>query len=398
MMKKHFAILFLLFNSLNAVSQNINQPVLDSIIAEAKRSNSSSLAIFYYGKPIANEQFDTISKVKTQSITKSFINLAIGILIDKKLIKSVNEPISVFFPEWNEGMKSKITLLHLLNHTSGIEVTNNPFDSNKDGVAKALNSRIVSEPGKKFLYNNKAADLLSGIVEKVSGKKTDEFLKENLFAPLGIIDFEWEHDVVGHAYGKYGLSISAADLAKVGVMLEQGGVWEGRQIISSEWIKISSSSSDITAKSIRPCGLMWWVVKKDLTVIITDSIISSWRNAGMKTSIIRKIENLKNRQKTADEMDLLLRKELHKKKYVHFFKFIWKRNLKSCYITNYGKEIGFSGIGYCGQYLIIIPEKHLVGVRLISLNRSDRGFLDLTGIHEKTDFDNFKILIQKLVN
>lgn len=205
------------------------------------------------------------------SITKSLVSLGIGFLYDEGKI-SLDQPIANFFPGWEEGRKAKITIRHLMNHTSGIE---HRIDINhimallqSDTLDAASRQEIIDEPGTHFQYNNHAVNILSAIIEKISGKRTDLFLKEKFFIPLGIVDYTWDIDGAGRAIGMCGLHIRANDLIKIGEFMLHKGVWNGKRLISEGWILQSvAASTVVTDPHFSPlfdhCGLLWWINSDD---------------------------------------------------------------------------------------------------------------------------------------
>lgn len=248
--------------------------------------------------------------IHLQSITKSITSLAIGILIDQKQISSIDEPVWKFFPEWKHGNKERVLIRHLLTHTSGLAQDENSMrlvSLATDCVQFALNSEC-SEPGKDFLYNNIATNILSGIVEKASEQRLDLFLKDKLFTPLGIAELSWTLDPAGHAYVMGELRLKAIDVAKIGKLILQRGKWEDKQVISSSWIDQSMKRDE---NSPSQSGLLWWPKSQS--------------------------------------------------------------------------PLTYMAQGYMGQYLVVIPESNLVGVRLVHYKEA---------LAEKGDFfDDFPDLL-----
>ena len=110
----------------------------------------------------------------------------------------------------------------------------------------ALGADLVCEPGSRTFYNNKAVDLLAPIVLAASGRRLDAYVRDEIFAPMGIREFEWAIDPVGHPQCMAGLVIRPEDLAKIGQMMLDGGTWQGRRIVSPDWI--ARSTSDAAAR------------------------------------------------------------------------------------------------------------------------------------------------------
>jgi len=127
---------------------------------------------------------------------------------------------------------------------------------------------LAAPPGTVFNYNSGGAELLGLILRKVSGKRLREFVKETLFDPLGIEDWEWEGSSGFNPAAASGLRLRPRDLAKIGQLVLERGKWQGRQIVSSSWIEDSTtprlSGSDTAMMFYRPEGIssygyLWWL-------------------------------------------------------------------------------------------------------------------------------------------
>lgn len=191
------------------------------------------------------------------SVSKTFTALAVGLAVDEGLLK-VEDAIKQFFsteelPESETVWGNKMNVWHLLTMSSGIAgdyiglgVGGHDFD----WAQKTLGSGISFAPGSKFHYNSMNSYLLSVIVSRVTGKKVVDYLAEKLFEPLGIVDYIWEESPQGYNSGGWGLYLSTESLAKVGQLMLQGGVWEGVQLISQEWIKAMMAPQIMQYKGI----------------------------------------------------------------------------------------------------------------------------------------------------
>ncbi len=199
--------------------------------------------------------------LETHSITKSIVSLGIGILIDQGKIDSVDQPVSDWYPEWRHGLKQQITLRNLLTHTSGLDAKSSGAEvyQHTDCIEFALTADLVSTPGEAFFYNNKAVNLLSGIIEKVTGKRADLWIQEQLFAPLDIEEASWSLDPSGHAYAHAGLKMRAKELAKIGQLIANQGKWNGRRLISKEWLAMAMQPQPSQGSCGGSCGFLWWI-------------------------------------------------------------------------------------------------------------------------------------------
>ncbi len=237
-----FYFIVLLTGSSNGQPAYDNK-LLSELIDINKINKSDRLVVSINDTIIADVTFagNRNDTYRIYSITKVFSSIAIGILIDKKLISNPEIPASEYFDEWkSDQLKSKITIRHILQHTSGISAMKGgkELETQTDFVQFALNSSVNNEPGLVFFYNNKAINIISGIVKKVTGQTLDQFINENVFKPLEINNYRWDSDESGNTLGMDGLWLSAGDLMKVGQMLCNFGEWKGKRILSNKWCEL----------------------------------------------------------------------------------------------------------------------------------------------------------------
>lgn len=363
----------------------VNESVLKKIIDRFHESESDALRIEIDGRPLI--ELGQEAPIEIMSITKSIVNLAIGILIDQHKISSVDVPVYHFYPEWNTDEKRAITLRHLLNHTSGVKnftsIDEGAFDPNL--VESALQAEITTKPGTRFLYNNRAVNILSGIVEKAADKPLDLFVEEHLFAPLGITSYYWNKDFTGNPWSMAGLEISARSLAKIGQLILNNGVYEGQQVISKAWLDESFASGQEHNKS---CGLLWWL-DRDLKGYWSQELLEVYRENGVSEDVIEALGKLEGRViplTLQNIIDVFGSIELHRK-----YKFeVLTRGLEE-YITVPGEStiMGYRADGYLGQYLLIVPKDNLVAVRQFRYGKKPDDQVDC--------FEDFVTLIHQLV-
>lgn len=224
----------------------------------------------FFGSRVKNVVFDADTLHDLKSVSKSVASLAVGIAIDRGLIRSVNEPIFSFFPEYADlrsPEKDRIQLVHLLTMTMGlawVEATPATEEDNDetrmrraaDPSRYVLGLASTSPPGQEFFYNTGALALVSAIVHKATGRPLDEFAREVLFDPLGITDVAWRR-VKGYTDAGGGLRLRPRDMAKIGQLVLAGGRWNDRQIVSRAWIE-TSTASVIKATDGMDYGYLWW--------------------------------------------------------------------------------------------------------------------------------------------
>lgn len=142
------------------------------------------------------------TKFRLGSITKQFTAALILQLVEQGKIK-IDGKISDYLPQYRKDIGEKVTIHHLLTHTSGIpsytsqpgffeNVSRNPFKVS-DFVTKYTSGDLEYEPGSKYSYNNSGYFLLGAIIEKVTGKSYEQVLKENILDPVGMKNTGYDH-------------------------------------------------------------------------------------------------------------------------------------------------------------------------------------------------------------
>ncbi len=182
-----------------------------------------------------------------QSATKSITSMLVGIAIDRGLIGSVNQTVYHFIPEYFDSDigKREITLHHVLTMETGLDFDNDVhteklFNSGGSSLEYVLHKPLVFAPGTDWYYGDGNPQLLSGVIQTVTGISEEAFAVENLFEPLGITLYQWEKHADGLTFGAFGLWLKPRDMAKIGRLMVQGGVWDGEQLLSAEWIAEST--------------------------------------------------------------------------------------------------------------------------------------------------------------
>ena len=218
-----------------------------------------------YSYPLTAEDMHPI-----YSITKSVTSSLIGIAIDKGYIKNVKQPVLDFFPNQVpkdiDDRKKAITIEHLLSMSSGLDCRDSynhywagltQLESSSDWAQFVIGLPMAETPGTHFNYCNGGTFLLSAILQKQTGMNSLLFAEKYLFGPLGISGMDWPSNPRGISIGYGGLHMRPQDMAKIGYLYLKNGLWEDRQIISSQWIKDSTHKHIATAESFG-YGYQWW--------------------------------------------------------------------------------------------------------------------------------------------
>lgn len=258
-------------------AEGLNVALLDSadLRIENEFPNVNTFLVVRHGR-IAYERYyhgaDLTSTFEIHSVTKSFVSAFVGIAIQQGWIESIDQPILVFLNDYFteiEGLdlrKHDITLRHLLTMSSGLdyERTAPEFPAPEDWVAAILSAPLAHDPGTAFLYDGGNPHLLSAIVTRLAGDPlTRGFGEQALFQPLNISLGRWVTDPAGNVNGGTGMFLGARDMAKLGLLYLQDGVWEGERILPAGWAAQSMEVS-FELEGAWDYGFLWWVAPPEI--------------------------------------------------------------------------------------------------------------------------------------
>lgn len=209
-----------------------------------------SLMILRHGNIVAEGWWSPYSsehKQQLYSLSKSFTGTAIGLAVEEGLL-TVDDPVIKFFPDMVPaeisdnlaGLKVRHLLSMSVGHARDAILL---LEASPPGVPweiTFLAQPVVFKPGSQFMYNSGASFMLSSIVKRITGKTAQEYLKPRLYDPLNITDVTWGANFEGINMGASHLRMPTEDIAKFGQLYLQNGVWQGKQVISNEWVKEAS--------------------------------------------------------------------------------------------------------------------------------------------------------------
>ena len=203
------------------------------------RQRGTVVAERYYN----GETPETLHDIR--SAGKSITSLLLGAAIDRGKIHSLTDPMGRYLPEAKSKPIGAVSIEDLLTMRSGLDANDeepaspgneNRLDESPDPLGFALTIPSREAPGKRYVYNSLTAYLAGLVLEKAVEQRVDEFAREVLFQPLGISQWRWNRDVAGHTKGQGNLFLTARDFSKIGQMVMDHGVYNGRRILSERWI------------------------------------------------------------------------------------------------------------------------------------------------------------------
>ena len=191
------------------------------------------------------------------SVSKSITSLMCGIAVDDGYIRSIDDDVTQYLPELKkkDPMWQKLTIRHLLDMQSGLDFDDTYSLRLKDykrlhamarlnyghNVMKQIRGlKFRKEPGTEHNYESMTSQILGVVIERASGKHFADYLSEKVWKPLqmesvGIINVDSHKRDVAHTFG--GVALTMKDLAKIGRLYLNGGIWDGKRIVSEEWIR-----------------------------------------------------------------------------------------------------------------------------------------------------------------
>ena len=230
-----------------------------------------------------------------KSASKSVLSLLIGIAVEEGYIDGVDQTIDQYFPDYFEAnpdpVKESITIKDLLTMRTGLETTSfrnyGRWVLSNNWVEFALNQPITGTPGGDMIYSTGTSHLLSVILTRSSGMSTRQFANRYLFEPMDIEAGGWDRDPQGYYMGGNNMALSPYALLKIGRMVMNLGQYNGRRIVSQEWIL--ESTNVYTRSNFNPYnyGYMWW--RKTLG---NTEVFFAWGNGGQYIMMLPELDTV----------------------------------------------------------------------------------------------------------
>ena len=247
---------------------------VQNLINDLEKDNpgAEAVALFQNGEQVLSKHFTPDRPRLIYSHTKSFVSTLAGMAIDEGKL-TLETTLCSLFPEYDailiDPMVKTITLRHLLTMSSGfgsaflMGVNRRPGEGMPDYVGYMLAKKLVYAPGEKFVYSNADTHLAGCMVQKAVGETLLRYAYRKLFAPLGIGYPGWETDPDGTAFGGSGLYLRNEEMMRLGILYLQDGVWEGKRLLSHEWVKQAGTqqiSTGIADKWSSGYSFQFWMI------------------------------------------------------------------------------------------------------------------------------------------
>ncbi len=214
-------------------------------LKDDKSINIHSILIARHGKIICEATYG-MSRLDVWkhsfSACKSVVSIAIGMLIDDGALTLDEKVVNIFSKETGPINKLKLkdlTVKDLLTMRSTVLFCEADVLCHEDWVKAFMNAATKGDVGKTFRYNSINTYMLSAIVHRKTGRSLTDFLDERLFSPLGIKDYYFERCPKGIEKGGWGLYIRPEDFAKIGTLMVNKGVYNGKRFLSEEYVNMA---------------------------------------------------------------------------------------------------------------------------------------------------------------
>lgn len=288
-----FLLLAPLLTPLQSAAADLDQGLLKKLeegIRGDEFERVTSVLLSIDGELVYEKYFsgaDRKTMHNTRSATKTVASMLIGIAIDRGHLPGVDAKVFNYFKDHRvahpDPRKQNITVEDLLTMSSLLECDDDNRHSRgneermyliEDWVGFFLDLPIKGFPpwvtppekssfGRSFAYCTAGVTTLGAVIEKATGKQVEDFAREALFAPLGIGEVEWPYSPLGLAQTGGGARMTSRDFVKLGSLYLQGGRWDGRQVISKQWVEVSTADH-VRANDTETYGYLWW--KRAFTV------------------------------------------------------------------------------------------------------------------------------------
>lgn len=248
--------------------------IIDNYIQRKRYRQINSVLLWQNGEFLAKcyyNGFDENSRNVIKSVAKSITSAVAGIMIDRGLLKSVDEPVYKFIPQFNEGRDLRhrmITVRHLLTMTSGIYWTGgvhyhcpmlDQMFRSENWIEHIADIAVTDIPGTRYIYKEWDIILLAEVLNHISGDLY-EFTNQNLYKPLGIESEGWFQSASGTYYtvgnndrNEKLSDLTAMEMFQIGKLFLENGIYKDKQIISKEYIDMATAPSPAQSGY----GFMW---------------------------------------------------------------------------------------------------------------------------------------------
>lgn len=235
--------------------QGMDSSALAKIVARGEEQSYDSLVVIRHGRIVTEAYYAPYTADIPHNIfssTKAVTGTLVGMALKDGLLDRLDHPVLEFFGDRRianvDAEKKAMTVQSLLDMTSGLnwdqgfeggdQQSMNDLHRSSNWTQFILDRPMAHPPGEVFNYNNGNVELLSAIITRLTGKLAEDYAREKLFGPLGIVDWHWDRDPQGLTKTEGILYLLPRDMAKLGYLYLHHGEWEGKRLLAPGWADV----------------------------------------------------------------------------------------------------------------------------------------------------------------
>lgn len=250
---------------------------LPSLDAWVEERSLTSIVILHRGALVHEATFQGTEPTDRRiswSVAKSFLSALTGILLDEGVVEDIDDPVTKYAPELVGSAYDGASLRDVLQMSSGVKFDEDYLDRSSDinrmgralALGRSMNQFAIDlkererEPGEHWQYVSIDTHIIGMVLEGAAKRSIASLMEEKLIRPMG---FEanpiYVTDKQGTAFVLGGLNLTTRDYARFGQMFLDGGRYNGRQIVPSDWVRASTVPSAKTPAGESQYGYQWWM-------------------------------------------------------------------------------------------------------------------------------------------
>ena len=267
-----------------------------------------ALLLSHRGKLVVEEYFHGYHREKThdtRSAGKTLASALLGIAIHKGALASLDQPVYSLFGGVetfanSDSRKERVTVRHLVTMSSGFDCDDDDYDSpgNEDTMQSqdeqpdwhryTLDLPMVREPGEAGVYCTAGINLIGGVLRKATGISLPRFFQEEFAEPMDISYYQMNLSPTYRGYMGGGIRLRPRDFLKLGQLFLDGGIWNGRRIVSEEWVR-ESFKPHASLYEGDDYGFAWWRRSYEVSGQTIDTYFASG-NGGQLLFVVPELE------------------------------------------------------------------------------------------------------------